>query len=102
MRNYFSKRTSGAPLHTLSKLYEVLFGFAPPLSFEAVCCNICGRRKVAVDRYRMICRNIETLTLKVDLLLKNFNIGYNVNTIRGRAFIFHMCIPNDKTFHMIP
>ena len=25
-----------------------------------------------------------------------------LNTIRGRAFIFHMCIPCDKTFHMVP
>ena len=27
MRNYFSNRTSGAPLHTLSKIYDVLVGF---------------------------------------------------------------------------
>ena len=32
MRNYFPKRTSGAPLHTLSKLYDVPVGFvSPPL-----------------------------------------------------------------------
>ena len=34
MRNYFPKRTSGAPLHTLSKLYDVPVGFylpPPPL-----------------------------------------------------------------------
>ena len=31
MRNYFPKRQSGAPLHTLSKLYDVPVGFeAPP------------------------------------------------------------------------
>ena len=24
------------------------------------------------------------------------------NNSRGRAFIFHMCIPYDKTFHMVP
>ena len=30
---------------------------------------------------------------KFDLLLKNINIGNNFNTIRGRAFIFHMCFP---------
>ena len=30
MRNYFPKRTSGAPLHTLSKLYDVPVGFEPP------------------------------------------------------------------------
>ena len=40
--------------------------------------------------------------LNFDLLLKNFNIGPNLNTIRGRALIFHMslCIPYDKTFHI--
>ena len=32
--------------------------------------------------------------------MKNFNIGHNFNTIRGRALIFHVCIPYDKTFHM--
>ena len=33
MRNYFSKRTSGVPLHILSKLYDVPVGIVtlPPL-----------------------------------------------------------------------
>ena len=36
MRNYFPKRPSGAPLHTLSKLYNVPVGFVtPPPYFEA-------------------------------------------------------------------
>ena len=43
-----------------------------------------------------------TLTLKFDLLLKNFNLGYNFLTRSDRAFILHMCIPCDKTFHMVP
>ena len=30
MMNYFPKRTSAAPLHTLSKLYDVRGGFVPP------------------------------------------------------------------------
>ena len=30
MRNYFPKRPSGAPLHTLWKLYDVHVGFVPP------------------------------------------------------------------------
>ena len=35
MRNYFPKRPSGAPLHTLSKLYDVPVGFVtPPPYFE--------------------------------------------------------------------
>ena len=42
------------------------------------------------------------LTLKFDLLLKNFNLGHNFITRRDRAFILHMCIPCDKTFHMVP
>ena len=57
MRNYFPKRPSGAPLHTLSKLYDVPVGFdpPPPLYFEAEYCLFCGRRRLAVARYRMIC-----------------------------------------------
>ena len=55
MRNYFPKRPSGAPLHTLSKLYDVPVGFVPPPQFEAVYCFICSRRRVDVDRYLMIC-----------------------------------------------
>ena len=60
MRNYFPKRPSGAPLHTLSKLYDVPVGFEPPPPyFEAEYCLFCGRRRVAVDRYRMICLVLE-------------------------------------------
>ena len=33
MRNYFPKRPSGAPLHTLSKLYDVPVGYVPPPLF---------------------------------------------------------------------
>ena len=29
---------------------------------------------------------------------ENFNLAYNSWTTIGRAFIFHMCIPLDKTF----
>ena len=56
IRSYFPKRLSGAPLHTLSKLYDIPVVFlAPPPLFEAVNCFICGRRRVTVARYRMIC-----------------------------------------------
>ena len=54
MRNYFPKRTSGAPLHTLCKLFDVSVGFVSP-SFETVVFYICGRRSVTVARYGMIC-----------------------------------------------
>ena len=33
---------------------------------------------------------------------KNFNLAYNSWTIIGRAFIFHMCIPCDKTPPWVP
>ena len=48
--------------------------------------------------------DLMTLTLKFDLLLKNFNISHNCDTIRGtcRDFIFHKCIPYDKAFHVVP
>ena len=41
MKNYFPKRPSGAPLHTLSKFYDGPVGFVtPPPYFEAVYCFI--------------------------------------------------------------
>ena len=36
--------------------------------------------------------DLVTLTLKFDILLKNFNLGHNFPTKRERAFIFHMCV----------
>ena len=33
---------------------------------------------------------------------KNFNLGHNFQTIEDIAFIYHMCIPCDKTFHTVP
>ena len=57
MRINFPKRPSGAPLHTLSTLYDVPVGFCrPPSSLEAVYSFICGRRRVTVARYRIICQ----------------------------------------------
>ena len=46
--------------------------------------------------------DLVTLTSKFDLLLKNFNLGHSFLTRRGRAFIFHLYIPCDKTFPWIP
>ena len=46
--------------------------------------------------------DLVTLTLKFDLLLKNFNLGHNLQTRTDRALIFHMSIYCDKTFHMVP
>ena len=54
IRSYFPKRLSGAPLHTLSKLYDVPVGFvAPPILGSELL--YMGRRRVTVARYRMIC-----------------------------------------------
>ena len=65
MRNYFPKRLSGAPLHTLSKLYDVPVGFVPPsLLCESQYCLFYGRRRVAVARYRMICLVLKALLTK--------------------------------------
>ena len=33
---------------------------------------------------------------------KNFNLNHNFQTRSDRAFILHMYIPCDKTFHMVP
>ena len=41
-------------------------------------------------------------SLGVCFVDKNFNIGHNLKTRVGRAFILHMCVPCDKIFHVIP
>ena len=78
MRNYFTKRTSGAPFHTLSKLYDVPVGFVPTRYFKAVYCFICGRRMVDVARYRMICLVLfnEILLNSVHKLQLFFNLAH--------------------------
>ena len=43
-----------------------------------------------------------TLTLNFDLLFKDFALGHNLWTMRDGAFILHICIPCEKTFHIIP
>ena len=40
MRNCFPKSTSGAPLHTLSKLYDVPVGFVSPFFLGSVLLNL--------------------------------------------------------------
>ena len=42
-----------------------------------------------------------TLTVTFDLVLKKFNIGHNSFVLRGRVFIFGMCVPYDKAFPMV-
>ena len=37
-----------------------------------------------------------------DLHSKNFNIGHNYSTVGDGAFIFHMCVPFDKAFPLVP
>ena len=45
--------------------------------------------------------DLATLTLRFDLLFKNFNPGYNFLTNRCLAFIFYIYIPNYETFSVI-
>ena len=45
--------------------------------------------------------DLVTLTLKFDLLSKNFNLGHNFPIRRARDFILHLCIPCDKSFQII-
>ena len=48
-----------------------------------------------------ICTFHNFFTLKLDLLFKNVYLGHSLWTVRVGAFIFHMCIACDKTFHVI-
>ena len=43
-----------------------------------------------------------TLTLEFDLLFKNFKLANNFSIVSARASIFHMSIPCDKTFLLVP
>jgi hypothetical protein len=44
----------------------------------------------------------DLLTLKFYLLFKNFNIDHIFWMVSDRAFIFHMCIPFDINFLLVP
>ena len=46
--------------------------------------------------------DLVTLTLKFDLLLKNFNLEHSFLTRRGKTSIFHMYIAVTRTFPMVP
>ena len=61
MRNYFPKQPSGAPLHTLSKLYYVPVGFVAPPP-KSILLDM-RSPKVFVDRYRMICLVLHTYVI---------------------------------------
>ena len=96
MRNLFPKRTLGAPLHTLSKLYDVSVGFVFP-SLEAVYCYICRRRRVAVARYRMIflvlTYTIKRATYVKDALSKHtFNVRLTHGKRMNRIIYFYLNI----------
>ena len=43
-----------------------------------------------------------TLTVTINLLLINFNIGHNFFILKDGDFIFGMCIPYIKAFLMVP
>ena len=44
-----------------------------------------------------------TVGVRVHVCVKNnFNLAHNSRTTIGRAFIFHMYIPCDKTFPWVP
>ena len=84
MRNHFSKWPSGAPLHTLSKLYNVPVGFVTPLpilrlriaylwSPKVDCCSIsddlsCSSKHVLC--YFTVYRRNETLVPRIKILKK--------------------------------
>ena len=53
------------------------------------------------DKYVLVA-NVIVLASIVGCVDKKFSIGNTLNTTRDGAFIFHMCIPCDKTFHIVP
>ena len=63
--NFFIKRPSGAPLHTLSKLYDVPVGFVATLTKVKSLRQAC--RKLAAH-YLVRQRNLETVCRSVPLV----------------------------------
>ena len=75
MRNNFSKRLPDVPLLYLLKVHGILFGFVFTL-FELVPLFICGRRKLAVSRLRMICVVPAEMETPFTLLIRVFMDRY--------------------------
>ena len=81
----------------LTTLVRIIFSRNHILHFQITCKT---SKKLHVDpheNFRLY--GIKSAYGGVD---KNFNLGHNFQTIEDRAFIFHMCIPYDNTFHMVP
>ena len=55
MRNYSPKRPSDAPLHTLSKLYDVPVSFVAPPPLLRLCIALFAVAEGWLLRARMIC-----------------------------------------------
>ena len=66
----------------------------PPLSFEAMCCFICDRRRVAAVRYLMICL-VHDINLKEDFNILHVPTEIKVSHIRQsftrKYFIWVKC-----------
>ena len=103
MRNYILKRTSGAPLLSLPKLYDIPVDFESLPSFKAVYCYICGCRRVAVARYRMICLVLLSRKTGFIVVFAPKQIGYIVifapdNWLYGNIFTENWLSPK-KSFY---
>ena len=72
----------------------------------------CLKAVVILSERRQICPGSQchssTILVRVGVRVrvggvnKKFNLGHIFQTRNKRAFILHMCIPCDTTFHMVP
>ena len=95
MRNYFPKRPSGAPLHTLSRLYDVPVGYVPPPLFwgwillilrspKGGCCSISDDLSCSLlheRRHKTNHLNLFSKNAKVETFAKLLEIGVRTNVI---------------------
>ena len=60
-------------------------------------CPLLSRKRGDIKSHSSVC-----LSVRPSVCHKNFNLGPNFCTFKGRAFILGMCVLRDKTFPMVP
>ena len=83
MRNYFPKRTLGAPLLTLSKLYDVPVGFVPPLLSQCIAIFAVAEGLLLSISNDLSCSYKNLVQLDLVKCLKTSPISGLQNTIQG-------------------
>ena len=83
--------------------HSVILSSSLNLTFEPWVLELCDFtwEFLVIRPFRMY-HYILPLTLEFDLFFENFYIANNFWTVSGRALMFHMSIPCDETFPLLP